>query len=107
MSEVINCKPRKLKTKYKRSQVRKRLQRKKIDIIVRQYENDGQAKTVIVKKISFLAKTMEIAANTFFQLGRFFIWAGICLLITIGLNTLLNNQLREQMIQMFCKLMER
>ena len=104
--EVINCKPRKVKTKYKKSQVRKRLERKKLDIIVRQYENDNQMHTVIIKKVSFGAKFLEIAAHSFFKLSHLLIWVCFCLLITIGLNTLLNNHLREEIIQMFCRLIE-
>jgi len=44
---------------------------------------------------------IELLAESIFVLIKIFFWIGICALITIGLNTLLNNQLREQIFTMF------
>jgi hypothetical protein len=102
--EVINCRPRKTRKKYNKKQIQKRLEKKKIDILVKQFESENNTQTVIVKKVSFLAKVIEIFVDTFFKMVHLLFWVGICVLISIGLNTLLNNQLRMQIIEMFHKL---
>lgn len=97
---IINCRPRKTRKKYRKRQIRRRIEKNKIDIIVKRFENDDKMQTVIIKKVSFGAKLLEILIESIFVLLKFLFWILICALITIGLNTLLNNQLREQVINM-------
>lgn len=103
--EVINCRPRKTKKKYNRRFIKSRIEKNKIDIIVKKFENDDRTQTIVVKRVSVGAKIFELLFDGIFTIIKILFWVGVCVLITIGLNTLLNNQLREQIFNMFKNIM--
>lgn len=75
-----------------------------MDYVVKQIKNSNGEKTVIVKQISFFAKLLEICSDSIYKILRFIMWSTICILITIGINTLLNGQLREQAMHVIYQL---
>ncbi len=103
MGEVINCRPRKTRKKYNRRFIKRRIEKNKIDLIVKRFENEDSTQTIVVKKVSFGAKIIEIVTNSIFTILKLLFWIGICVLITVGMNTLLNKQLREQIVNIFWK----
>ncbi|KAB1437773.1 hypothetical protein [Candidatus Galacturonibacter soehngenii] len=104
LGEVINCRPKKTKKTYNKRLIRKRLEKKRFDLLVEQLEGKNGKDYVIVKKISFLAKLLELLTHSFYILVRILIWGILCFLITIGINTALNGQLRQQAMQVFSQL---
>lgn len=68
---------------------------------MKRLENENNAQTIIIKKVSFVAIMLEVLKESIVTISKIIFWLGICALITIGLNTLLNHQLREQIISMF------
>jgi hypothetical protein len=99
--EVINCRPRKIRKKFNRRFVKKRIEKNKIDIIVKRYKNEDNTQTVVVRKGSILSSIIELMRESIYIVTKIIFWITVCALITIGINTLLNHQLREQLINMF------
>lgn len=80
------------------------MEKKKLDIIVKQVEGKSGEKMVIIKRVSFFAKLLEILSDSFYKIARICIWSIVCILITIGINTLVNGQLRQQAMNIFYQL---
>lgn len=80
------------------------MEEKKLNFLVRQMKGEDGKQTVIVKKVSLGAKILEFILDLIYKTSRIFSWVVVCILITIGINTLLNSQMREQIVHMFYKM---
>lgn len=81
------------------------MQKKKLEILVEELERNNGEKIVIVKKVSFFAKLLEVLSDSLYKGVRILFWIIICILITVGFNTLLNGELRQQVINIFYQMM--
>lgn len=81
------------------------MEKKRFDILVEQFVGKNGEDYVIVKKISFLAKCLDILSHSLYLFVRLLLWGILCFLITLGINTVLNGQLRQQAIHLFSQLM--
>lgn len=102
--EVINCRPKRTKKIYSKRLIRKRLEKKRFDLLVKQLEGKNGKDYVIIKKISLFAKLLEVLTHSFYIMARIIIWGILCFLITLGINTALNGQLRQQAMHIFSQL---
>lgn len=80
------------------------MDKKRLDIVVKQLEGKSGEKMVVIKKVSFFAKLLEILSDSFYKIVRGFCWLIVCILITIGINTLLNGQMRQEAMNIFYQL---
>lgn len=48
-----------------------------------------------------MSSIIELMRESIYTVTKIVFWITVCGLITIGLNTLINHQLREQVIHMF------
>jgi membrane protein insertase Oxa1/YidC/SpoIIIJ len=80
------------------------MDKKRMDIVVKQLEGKSGEKMVVIKKVSFFAKLLEILSDSFYKIVRAFCWIIVCILITIGINTLLNGQMRQEAMNIFYQL---
>lgn len=104
IGEVINCRPKRKKKIYNKRLIQKRLEKKRFDVLIEQLEGKNGKDYVIIKKISFLAKLLELLSHSFYIVVRIILWGILCFLITLGINTVLNGQLRQQTIHLFSQL---
>lgn len=102
--EVINCRPKR-KKRYNKRLIQKRLEKKRFNVLVEQLQGKNGKDYVMIKKISFLAKLLELLSHSLYYVVRLIVWGILCLLITLGINTALNGQLRQQAIHLFSQLM--
>lgn len=89
---VIKCRPKLRKTNKKA--IWKRIERNKIDLVVKDLETKG-AKAVVIKKRTGIIRLIEIMADLLYRLCRIAAIAAICILMTVGANAIINPQMRE------------
>ncbi|WP_099468943.1 hypothetical protein [Konateibacter massiliensis] len=104
MGEIINCRPKRKKRGCNKRLVKKRMDRKRLDFIVKRIQDNEGEKTVVIKKISPFAKLLEVTSDGIYRIVRLCGWIVLCVLVTVGCNTLLNGELREPALAMFRRL---
>lgn len=54
---------------------------------------------IVVKKVSTVARTLEVAQETFFRVARIAVYAVVMLLASLGATVLLNAELRKVVME--------
>lgn len=81
------------------------MEKKKLDYLVEQVEGKSGENLVIIKKNSFFVGILELVSDSFYKIVRIVLWIVLCIFITVGVNTLLNGQLRQQTMDIFMKVL--
>lgn len=92
LGTVIKCRPKLRKTNKKA--IWKRIEKNKIDLVVKDLETKG-AKAVVIRKRTGIIRLIEIITDLIYRLGRIAVIAAICILMTVGVNAIINPQIRE------------
>lgn len=71
----------------------KRNKRMEINKIAKSMEVEPEK--IIVKKVSFMGKVLEILMDLIYRIGRVAFILTICILLTLGANAIINPQMRE------------
>ncbi|MFA9379251.1 MAG: hypothetical protein ACERKZ_21270 [Lachnotalea sp.] len=55
---------------------------------------ETQADSIVVKKIFFVSKIFELSMDFIYRVGKLLFWVVICILLSIGVNAIVNPQIR-------------
>ncbi len=71
------------------------MRQKQIEKMVRIFQTDDTTQTIVIKDESNFAIFCKYMENIVYTISKITIWIGICILLSCGVNAIVNPQIRD------------